>query len=157
MKFRHEFEVQSPVETVAQFHSRSSSLVAITPPPILVRLHQAPDEMGEGDEMTFTMWTGPIPIRWQARVGDVSPTGFADRQIMGPFEEWTHCHTFVSLDESRTLVVDEVEATLKRHLWWGLLGLGMWLGLPLLFAYRAWKTRRLLEGHNSDQGDRYAG
>jgi hypothetical protein len=28
---------------------------------------------------------------------------------------------------------------------WGVIGLAMWLGLPFLFAFRAWKTRRLLE------------
>jgi hypothetical protein len=48
-------------------------------------------------------------------------------------------------DEGTTEVVDEVEAKLKRHPLWGPVGLAMWLGLPLLFAYRGWKTRRLLE------------
>lgn len=94
--------------------------------------------------MDFTLWLGPVPIRWLARIEDVSPTGFTDRQIRGPFQEWVHRHTFVSLDETATLVVDEIQLALHPHLWRALVGLGMWLSLPLLFAYRSWKTRRLI-------------
>jgi ligand-binding SRPBCC domain-containing protein len=85
-------------------------------------------------------------VRWEARVEEVSPTGFLDRQVRGPFEAWAHRHSFVAVDEETTGIVDEVEAQLKWHALWGLVGLAMWLGLPLLFAYRGYKTRRLLEG-----------
>jgi hypothetical protein len=40
----------------------------------------------------------------------------------------------------------QLEVPLKAHPLWGAVGLAMWVGLPLLFACRAWKTRRLLEG-----------
>lgn len=40
----------------------------------------------------------------------------------------------------------QVQAQLKPHIFWGTAGLVMWLGLPLLFGFRARKTRRLLEG-----------
>ena len=30
-------------------------------------------------------------------------------------------------------------------LFWGLVGVLMWIGMPALFAYRGWKTRRMLE------------
>jgi ligand-binding SRPBCC domain-containing protein len=145
MKYRHTFQVKAPLADVADFHTSASSLKAITPPLIPMQLHHAPQRMGEGDEMGFTMWMGPLPVRWEARVEDVSPTGFLDRQVRGPFETWAHRHTFVQLAEGSTNVLDEVEASLKPHGLWGLVGLAMWLGLPLLFAYRAWKTRRLLE------------
>jgi len=145
MKFRRTFRVRAPRDTVADFYSRATSLSAITPPLIPMRLHRAPERMAEGDEMDFTMWLGPIPVRWVARVGDVSAGGFVDCQVRGPFASWSHHHRFVVLDESTTRVVDEIEARLRRHPLWALVGLGMWLGLPLLFAYRGWKTRRLLE------------
>jgi ligand-binding SRPBCC domain-containing protein len=146
MKYRHIFQVEAPLAEVAGFHTSASSLKAITPPLIPMQLYRAPERMGEGDEMEFTMWMGPLPVRWAARVEDVSPTGFLDRQVSGPFAAWAHRHTFVGVDEGRTEVVDEVEAKLRPHLLWGAVGLAMWIGLPLLFAFRAWKTRRLLEG-----------
>ncbi|HRX05275.1 MAG TPA: hypothetical protein P5148_19150, partial [Anaerolineae bacterium] len=38
------------------------------------------------------------------------------------------------------------------HPIWGPVGLGMMLNLPLLFAYRGWQTRRLLNGLRSPAG-----
>lgn len=146
MKYRHAFQVQAPQAQVAEFHASASSLRAITPPLMPMKLHHAPEQMATGDEMAFTMWLGPLPVRWEARVEDASPAGFLDRQVSGPLASWSHRHRFLVVDEGRTEVVDEVEARLKPHLLWGAVGLAMWLGLPLLFAYRAWKTRRLLEG-----------
>jgi ligand-binding SRPBCC domain-containing protein len=95
--------------------------------------------------MDFTMWAGPVPVRWVARIEDVSPEGFTDRQVKGPFTRWQHRHSFVALDERTTEVVDVVEAEVKKHPWWGPIGASMWAGLPALFAYRARKTRELLE------------
>jgi len=145
MNYKHRFTVHAPLTRVADFHARSASMGAITPPPVVVRVHQAPPQLGEGDEMDFTLWLGPFPIRWAARIEDVSPTGFVDRQLRGPFRHWVHRHSYVTVDENTTTVMDEIEFSLKRHPWWGLIGLGMWLSLPLLFAYRSWKTRRLLK------------
>jgi ligand-binding SRPBCC domain-containing protein len=146
MKYRHTFQVKAPLADVVGFHTSATSLKAITPPLIPMQLHNAPERMGNGDEMDFTMWMGPLPVRWQARVENVTLTGFLDRQVRGPFAAWAHRHTFVQLAEGGTEVLDEVEARLKTHALWGLVGLAMWLGLPLLFAYRGWQTRRLLEG-----------
>lgn len=144
MKYTHRFRVAAPPHAVAEFHSRSSSMGAITPPPVLAIIHQAPEILGEGDSMHFTLWLGPIPVRWHARIENVTPLGFQDRQISGPFAKWIHRHIFVPLADGSTEVVDEIEAELADSWWKRLLGIGMWLNLPILFTYRAWKTRRLL-------------
>ena len=118
---------------------------AITPPPVRVELQRASEMLSNGGEMAFTLWLGPLPIHWVARIEDVSEAGFTDRQVSGPFEEWVHCHSFVRVDDGTTEVIDQISLRLKAHLLWGLVDLGFVLGLPVLFAYRAWKTRRLLE------------
>jgi ligand-binding SRPBCC domain-containing protein len=145
MRFAHRFRVKTPMAAVAEFHSRSASMPAITPPPMIVRVHAAPERMTSGDRMDFTLWVGPIPVRWVARIEEASPEGFTDRQIRGPFAAWAHRHTYVRVDDRTTDVLDEVEAKLKRHPFWGLAGALMWIGMPMLFAYRGWKTRRILE------------
>jgi ligand-binding SRPBCC domain-containing protein len=145
MKYQHIFTVQASLSRVAEFHRQSASLEAITPPGIRVRVHRAPARLNNGDEMDFTLWLGPLPVRWLARIEQVSPAGFVDRQVCGPFKQWIHRHIFVSLDETTTEVRDEIQAELKPHLLWGPVSLSMWLGLFLLFAYRGWKTKRLLE------------
>jgi ligand-binding SRPBCC domain-containing protein len=145
MIHRHDFTVRAPLSEVALFHTQASGLGDITLPFMPMRLHNAPNELGEGDSMAFTLWLGPVPVRWQAQVTDVSETGFVDSQVQGPFDKWTHRHTFEEVDAKITRVVDRVEAKPRAHLFWGPVGWAMWLGLPVLFAFRGWKTRRLLE------------
>lgn len=145
VKFQHRFLVNAPIEKVAEFHSRSSSMAAVTPPPISVQIHQAPPFLSEGDEMKFTLWAGPMPIRWHARMENISANGFDDRQVHGPFSEWVHRHRYHAVNEQTTEVVDDITLRLSsKPLWW-VIGLGMRISLPILFAFRAWKTQRLLQ------------
>lgn len=145
MKYQSRFRVNAPVEMVADFHSHSAAMAAITPPPIIVQVHQAPEQLAEGDEMDFTLWLGPLPVHWAARFEDVTASSFVDRQVRGPMRLWRHHHRFVAVDEHTTDVLDDVELEVRPHPFWGPVGLGMALNLPVLFAYRAWRTRRLLE------------
>ncbi|HEY5669941.1 MAG TPA: hypothetical protein VIS10_08060 [Anaerolineales bacterium] len=144
-RYRHTFTVKANKQAVADFHSHSSSMASITPPPVIVQMHKAPENLGENSEMEFTLWLGFLPIRWLASIEDISPTGFTDRQIRGPFKEWSHRHTYIPIDEKHTEIIDEISYSFKEDLYWGLIGWGMATSLPLLFAYRAWKTRRILK------------
>lgn len=144
MNYLHRFRVQAPLDAVVAFHQQAASMAAITPPPLIVQLHQTPPQLQEGDEMAFSLWFGPFPIYWRARIEQVTPVSFVDRQLTGPFAEWVHLHTFVPIDHQTTEVVDRVYATLKPQGGWRLVGLTMWLTLPILFFYRAWQTRRIL-------------
>ncbi|MBX3013586.1 MAG: hypothetical protein KF832_18845 [Caldilineaceae bacterium] len=144
MQFRHSFRVQAPLAAVAEFHRHAASMGAITPPPVVVRLQRAPARLNEGDEIAFTLWLGPFPIHWQARVEAVTPTGFVDHQLRGPFQQWVHQHTFRALSPTETAVIDTIDLHFAAAWHWKIVGLGMWLTLPLLFAYRGWKTKRLL-------------
>jgi ligand-binding SRPBCC domain-containing protein len=143
--YHHRFQVEAPLAQVAEFHRRSASMAAITPPPVIVRIHQAPEVLKEGDLMDFSMWLGPLPMRWQARIEAVSENGFTDRQMRGPFAEWVHRHGFIALDDHATEIVDVINLRLKPNPIWWIIGMGMRLSLPILFTYRAWKTRRLLK------------
>lgn len=145
MRYKHHFQTKAPLSAVAAFHQQPGSMAAITPPPIGVEIHRSPTPLTDGSEMDFTLWFGPLPIHWSARIEDVSEAGFTDRQVSGPFAAWSHRHSFIKVDENTTEVVDEISLRLKAHLLWGLVGIGFMLGLPVLFAFRAWKTKRLLE------------
>ena len=149
MRYEHRFRVKAPLADVAAFHSRSANMPRLSPPPLLVRLHAAPEFLTSGDEMAFTIWAGPLPIRWSARIEDAGEVGFTDRQLRGPFAHWAHRHSFEWVDDTTTEVVDQIEAAPRRHPFWGLVGLAMWIGMPLLFAFRGWQTSRLLENRAS--------
>jgi len=150
MKYRHSFRVNAPLQAVADFHARSASMGAITPPPVIVRVLHAPETLRDGDKMDFTLWLGLLPIRWLAIIENTSPNGFSDRQLKGPFASWHHRHSFLPLDGDQTEIIDDISYTIKKHPFWGMVGLSMGISLPLLFAFRAWKTRRLLAGQRHD-------
>jgi len=146
MIYRHTFIVRAALERVRTFHAQPESLGAITPPPIRTQLLEAPASLERGGEMRFTLWLGPFPLHWTARIQNISADGFEDVQVAGPFRHWAHTHRFTERSPGLTEVRDEVKLSLRPHIGWGPLGLGMVIGLPLLFAYRARRTRRLLEG-----------
>lgn len=145
MRYNHRFTVKAPLSEVAAFHQQPGSMAAITPPPVRVDMHSEAQSLSDGDELSFTLWFGPLPIHWRARIEDVSATGFSDRQVNGLFKEWVHRHSFEMLDNDTTLVRDVISIRLADGLLWKLVGLGFVLGLPVLFAYRGWRTRWLLE------------
>lgn len=110
-----------------------------------VRDVQSPDMLRNGDTMAFTLAFAFVRLRWVAQIENVSPNGFVDRQTQGAFRSWVHRHSYVQIDANTTDVLDNVTAEFNTNLPWLFVGLGMWLGMPMLFAYRAWKTKRLLE------------
>ena len=145
MNYQHSFTVNATLQDVRNFHARSASMGAITPPPVIVQVHAAPQQLEEGDVMDFTLWLGPLPIHWVARIEETTPVSFVDRQLKGPFAAWEHLHTYVAQPDGSTIVDDRVTARFSKHPFWFFVGLGMWVTLPMLFAFRGWKTRRILE------------
>lgn len=145
MRYIHRFRVKAPLSSVVAFHQQPSSMAAITPPPMMAEIHHAPESLANGGEVKFSLWLGPLPIHWTASIEEVSEAGFSDRQVNGPFSVWVHRHSFQRVDDQTTEVIDQIEMKFRAHPGWALVGLGFVMGLPALFAYRGWKTRRLLE------------
>jgi ligand-binding SRPBCC domain-containing protein len=138
MKYIHHFTVNASLAAVAAFHQDSRALRQLTPPPMWAQFHQV-DPLAEGSVADFTMWIGPLPVRWTAVHTQVAPNGFTDTQQRGPFKTWQHRHTFQEINERTTVVIDQIEAEPGN-----LISRFMWLTLPILFAYRAWRTKRAL-------------
>lgn len=140
--FEHRFRVPADLGAVAEFHSEPSALRALTPPPMVIALHRF-GAMEEGMEAEFTLWLGPIPIRWKARHEEVGPDGFVDVQVAGPMKSWRHEHRFLPLPGGETEVHDRIEyehpsglRAVFTHL------LFSKMALYGLFSYRAFATRR---------------
>lgn len=137
-QYKHRFEVAASLTAVSEFHRDSRALRLLTPPPIWVQFQEM-EPLAEGSVANFTMWLGPLPVHWTAVHSQVTRHGFVDTQKRGPFRIWQHRHSFQELGDGRTEVVDEIEAEPGN-----LVSRFMWLTLPILFAYRGWRTRRAL-------------
>ncbi|MCJ7568853.1 MAG: TIGR01777 family oxidoreductase [Anaerolineales bacterium] len=150
LRFTHRFRVNASLEAASDFHRNTEVLKQLTPLPILVQFHKV-EPVGEGSSADFTLWLGPFPIPWSAKHYDFDPPrGFKDIQLKGPFTFWDHHHAFIQIDDQTTEVVDDITAQLGRHFYYGLVSRFMWLTLPILFSYRAWQTRRLVEKYSHE-------
>lgn len=106
--FDFEFTVDAPFDAVSEFHHDSSALKKLTPPPTFVQIHSM-EPLGEGSITEFTVWLGPLPIRWTAEHSNVSAEGFTDTQTEGPMKRWVHTHRYVPVDEHTTRVTEHIE------------------------------------------------
>jgi ligand-binding SRPBCC domain-containing protein len=118
----------------------------LTPPPIFLRMHRV-EPMAESAVSEFTMWFGPIPVRWVAVHYEVDQLhGFTDEQQVGPLARWVHTHRFTAESETVTRIEENIQ---YDHL----TGLRGWLtrvlfsqpALWMLFTYRQIITRISLE------------
>ena len=141
--FDYHFDVSAPLAAVAAFQHDARALPRLTPPPIRVQLHRV-DPLREGAIADFTLWFGPLPVRWVARHTGVDPLhGFTDTQQSGPLLLWRHTHRFEALGAAATRVSEHIEYQ-HRPGWRGWLSRLLYnpLALSALFAYRCWATRR---------------
>jgi ligand-binding SRPBCC domain-containing protein len=142
--FDYSFTVAAPLKSVRDFHHDTSALKTLTPPPTIVQLHSI-EPLAEGSVSKFTLWVGPLPLRWTAVHRGVTDRGFTDVQAAGPAKKWEHTHTFVPLGDSLTEIREHIEYEHKPGPW-GLVTRLLFSrpNLLFMFAYRAWATRRAL-------------
>ena len=140
-EFFFRFEVDAPLQTVSDFHDSTNVLKRLSPPPMFVQVHEF-EPLGEGSNARFTLWLGPIPLRWHARHENVSVNGFTDVQVSGPMAAWRHTHRFEATADGRTVVTEHIayehpagpKGLLTRLLF-------NKAGLYFLFTYRKLVTR----------------
>jgi len=128
------------------FHEDPAAMPKLTPPPMIVRVKRDDRTALTEGELDFTLWFGPVPIRWLARhEPGPTDTSFADRMIEGPMAYWRHEHIFEETPDGIALI-DRVTLAHKPG-WQGLLTRLMFDGVPLriLFFYRHMRTRQAVE------------
>ena len=141
--FNYTFTVNAPLSAVAAFHSDTNVLKTLSLGPM--QIHRA-DPMGAGSISEFTLWLGPIPVRWRAVHSNVNENGFTDTQESGPMAFWQHTHSFSAINESQTQINEHIEYRHPKGIrgFFTRLVFGK-LGLLVLFTYRQWATKRALK------------
>jgi ligand-binding SRPBCC domain-containing protein len=143
--FDYKFRVSASLDAVSRFHSDTSALKILTPPPTIVQLHEI-EPLAEGSVSRFTLWVGPLPLRWTAVHRNVSEHGFTDVQAEGPARKWEHTHTFTPLGPEATEIQEHIEFEHQSG-FWGLVTRALFArpNLYAMFTYRKWATRRRLQ------------
>ncbi|MCS7220034.1 MAG: cyclase [Anaerolineae bacterium] len=139
--FEYTFAVPASLEAVRAIYHDTRALKKLTPPPIFVQIHNY-EPLDEGAKAEFTLWLGPLPLRWVAIHSDVSKHGFTDTQVQGPLARWRHVHRFIPVDARHTRISEYIEYEHKPGPWgWFTRLLFSKLGLWTLFTARRILTR----------------
>ena len=139
--FTYQFTVNAPLTAVRDFHQDTSALKKLTPPPLWAQIHTF-EPMAEGSKADFTLWFGPVPVRWQAVHFNITDNGFTDRQERGPLNSWQHTHRFTAVNHTTTRVKDQIQYEYPAG-WRGLFCRLLFNkpGLTVLFTGRKLLTR----------------
>jgi ligand-binding SRPBCC domain-containing protein len=130
------------VEQMWAFHAHPKAFLRLTPPPIFIQVHRNSIANLTGGDVEFTMWLGPIPLRWHAQhKPGPTPTSFVDHQLSGPMAYWEHMHTFKTVPGGVELT-DHITLDHKPGVA-GIFSRLMFDGLPLriFFFYRHLRTK----------------
>ncbi|MDG2383239.1 MAG: hypothetical protein P8N76_16335 [Pirellulaceae bacterium] len=143
------FKVHASQAAVRDFHRDTSALKKLTPPPVIVQLHEI-EPLAEGSKSRFTLWLGPLPIKWTAVHRNVTDHGFTDVQLQGPARKWEHTHSFDATGTDVTEIREHIEYSHKSGLW-GLITRFLFarLNLQVMFTYRKLVTCRALQRKRS--------
>lgn len=95
---------------VFDFFSDAGNLERITPPALKFHIFTPqPIDLFEGALIEYRLRIYGFPINWRTEISLWDPPHeFVDRELKGPYKQWIHRHTFVELEEGRTLIKDEV-------------------------------------------------
>jgi ligand-binding SRPBCC domain-containing protein len=147
-KFKQSFRVKAPLALVWELHDDPKALVALTPPPLRVKLLAVDSPIVAGSTLKFRMaLIEPLGTTWHAIYDEYTPyqagqktCGFVDRALSGPFNYWHHRHTFTDNGDGTSTCTDAAEYRLLPNP----LGAPInWLAYPtiiFLFTFRRFTT-----------------
>ncbi|MEY4384878.1 MAG: hypothetical protein RLY20_161 [Verrucomicrobiota bacterium] len=109
-EFKTALWLPTPPEELFPFFANPMNLDAITPPWLHFRIvTPQPIEIRAGAIIDYRLRVHGVPLRWQTLIKEWEPPHrFVDEQIVGPYRQWIHTHTFEPRDGG-TLAHDKVE------------------------------------------------
>lgn len=146
--FEHRSVIPTTMARMKAFHQDPKALNILTPPPIFVQVHRDERTSLTSGELEFTLWFGPLPVRWLARHEQgANEHSFMEWQVSGPAQSWRHEHTFNEV-EGGVELIDRVTYSHRPSGFWSLFTRANFSPLPMkiLFTYRHWRTRLATTG-----------
>jgi ligand-binding SRPBCC domain-containing protein len=149
--YRSKFDV--PARQLFAFHTDVTNLPRISPPLPRFRLLTQPKPVQAGDVQVIRMSVGPVVATLRARaVRVVDGKLIEDVQQRGPFRAWRHQHRIREIAPGRCELTDAVAFRFFPTRLGHALDRLLVPGLMATFAWRHWRTRRLLYGRHIARG-----
>jgi uncharacterized protein (TIGR01777 family) len=143
--FRKRSRIEAPAEELFNWHGRPGAFERLSPPWDPVQIVERVGGMQDGGRVVLRLpVAGPISVRWVAEHADyVEGESFRDVQSQGPFNHWSHTHSFAGDGDGASVLEDEIEYELPLGIAGDLIaGRAVKSRLREMFAYRHRITRQ---------------
>lgn len=149
-RFRRTVVLDAPIEKVFAFHGDPHNITKISPRWQKVTVEHGDSVPRQGADFQIVIrFFGLLPMRWQGVWREVrTPELLVDEALKSPFAFFRHHHGFRVVDDTHTLMTDDVEYLFPGG--W----LGKWFGetfgrlqFHLMFADRHARTRGWMHEH----------
>ena len=140
--------IDASAEKLFAWHARPGAFQRLTPPWLPITLDRF-EGIRDGQRAVIRLGYGPASIKWVAEHFDyVEGEQFCDRQVRGPFDQWTHVHRMEPDGPDTSTLIDAIDYELPLG------GLGDFFGsgvareqLDRQFIYRHRITAQDLDLH----------
>jgi uncharacterized protein (TIGR01777 family) len=97
-------------EDIFDFFSEPKNLEKIVPKHLNFQIQNISTQLVEkGTVIDYKLKLYGFPFKWQTLISNwAPPNSFEDSQLKGPYSKWIHSHNFMTLKNSRTLMLDSV-------------------------------------------------
>ena len=110
-QFERETAMPVGAQALYDWHARPAAFFRLVPPFESVEVVAIDGPFGDGQRVSIrASVVGPVGKTWLAELFEVVPgVQFRDRQLKGPFAEWTHTHSFAATSPTTSTLRDSVE------------------------------------------------
>jgi ligand-binding SRPBCC domain-containing protein len=145
-----ELTLDLPREQVFEFFADAGNLERITPPELSFHIiTPQPIEVHKGTLIDYKLKLHGLPMTWRTEITTWNPPfEFVDTQLRGPYAQWIHRHTFTEIDESKTLIEDEVRYRLPLEPLGDIAHFIVRRELNYIFDYRQKAVKKILGGRS---------
>ncbi|MGH7784707.1 MAG: SRPBCC family protein [Candidatus Binatia bacterium] len=142
-----EMVINLPRPQVFDFFADAGNLERITPPELKFNIFTPlPVDLRDGALIEYRLSVHGFPINWRTEISLWDPPfEFIDRELKGPYKQWIHRHTFVEMDDNKTLIKDEVRYRLPVEPFGDLFHWCIRAKLDHIFDFRERAVREILE------------
>ena len=139
-------EIAVDTQTLYDFHLDTNNLVKITPPWIKVKIVTLKLPIQQGDEIELDISRFGMTQRWKMKIAELkAPELVCDKAVDSPFATFVHHHRFIPLDESNSILCDELTFSLPFYPLSAIALPFVKKDMKKMFDYRHTQTKTILE------------